>query len=433
MKYSFSLLLLIFCLAFPTKSFGQESPKEGYIIKNNGERLEGWLFKTNGDEKYRSVTFSKEGYSKRTTFYFDQIKEYGIGDRVKFLSAANFPEASNPYIDSTFLMVLVSGKLSLLQGIGPLFILMDSTNRLVPLSNAELEQQDVKGFTTAVYQEERRINTGVMVQLMQDCLPVAMKISNGEYQFEQNSKMLADIVLDYNQCQNSEHVNYLAKRKKIAFAVQVASGVNRYKPWYRDEREIVAVEDGPYISRYPYEYTQNLVLSAGGEIWFPSILDELSIQFRVATAEYSYGGSYYGPVFSGSDDSVSSFLDIDYRTLDLSIGLRYSFLPSSRVAPYIIFGGILRQHDTRTYEFHTVRFDTDKPEIVNDSRSAPDENGIYYGIGATIPTPRSLPIRLSVEYKAQTTSIPTTGEKAPLSAQSLREHGLHLVLSSRPF
>lgn len=433
MKYFFPLLLLLFCIAFSAESYGQESPKQGYIIKNNGERLEGWLFKINGDTKYQAITFSTKGYSNKTTYSFDEIREYGIGDRVKFLSAASFPETSNPSIDSSFLMVLVSGKLSLLQGIGPIFILMDSTRKLIPLSNVQLEQQDVEGFTTAVYQEERKVNTGIMVQLMQDCLPVAMKISNGGYQFEQNSKMLTDIVLDYNQCQNSEPINYLAKRKKIAFAIHLGAGVNIYKPWYRDEREMVAVEDGPYIADYPYEFKQALVLSAGGDIWFPAILDELSLQFRFSTAEYSYGGSYYGPVFDGADDSVSSFLDMDYRTLDLALGIKYSFLPSSRLAPYFMIGGILRQHETRTYEFHSVRFDIDKPEIVNESLTAPNENGVYYGIGATFPIPKSLPFRLSIEYRGQMTNIPSTRGKTPLSAQNLREHGLLLVLSSRPF
>lgn len=433
MKYFFSLLFILYCIAFPVKGFGQESPKQGYIIKNDGERLEGWLFKTNGDTKYRSVTFSSKAYSTKTTYTFDELREYGIEDRVRFLSAANFENTSQPSIDSTFLMVLASGKLSLLQGVGPVFILMDSTRNLVPLRNAQLEQQDVEGLTTAVFQEERKVNTGIMVQLMEDCLPVAMKVSNGEYQFEQNAKMLADIVLDYNQCQGSESINYLAKRKKIAFAIHLGAGVNIYKPWYRDEKEIVAVVDGPYIADYPYEFKQALAMSAGGDIWFPAILDELSLQFRFSTAEYSYGGSYYGPVFDGADDSVSSFLDLDYRTLDLALGIKYSFLPSTRLAPYFMIGGILRQHETRTYEFHSVRFDTDKPEIVNESLTAPNENGVYYGVGAIFPIPKSLPFRLSIEYRGQMTNIPSTRGKTPLSAQSLREHGLLLVLSSRPF
>lgn len=427
---------IIFCaflLGILTISRAQESPQQGYIIKSDGTKEIGWIYKVNGDARFNSVHFASRSFKKKIRYTFDEVTEYGIGDFEKYVSVLNFPESITPEIDSSFLQVLSAGKLSLLQGKGPRFILLDSTNILHPLRNVELGVRDVRGLDKEIYEEERRVNTGIMVQLMSNCLPLAIEISNGDNQFEQNGRLLADIVRDYNECQASPNIDYLSKRKKFAFAAHAGIGLSMNKPWFQRSGKFIPVEGGPYANNYNYEYSPSISLSYGAEFWLPFVYDQVSIIFQSSYTKYSFGGSYYGPVYKGSVDSVSSYLDLEYKALDISLGLKQSILPMSRFAPYVLFGGIFRQNMELNSDFHSVRFNTNKPTISNQRLSVVNKTGLFWGLGTTLPLDKKLPFRMSLEYKGSITGIPYRQSSVQIFTENFREHGVYLVVSSKPF
>lgn len=192
-------------LCFFSSSFGQDYFREGFIISLNQDTLKGEVAYRTKSSNYKTCLFrSSEGEKEYTTY---QISGYGFVNE-------NF--YTSEIVDSSFVEVLVSGKISLYKLDN--FYLVKKGDNVYPLES-KTKEANIDGTFGYVESNQWR---GAMLYLINDCLPNS-SATVSHMRFEEKS--LTKLVNKYNGCTGDEFEVFKETKPWSAFGYGISVGL----------------------------------------------------------------------------------------------------------------------------------------------------------------------------------------------------------------
>ncbi|NLF41397.1 MAG: PorT family protein [Bacteroidales bacterium] len=184
-NHSFILAFLFLMTALNT--FSQIRFQKGYIITNDGDTIYGELKNESNLNIYHYCVFKKDGVEKN--FGPSSIKAYRYEDNRHFESQI---------IDTVFVEVLVSGKLSLYKYENSYYVQKNKEEVLLlqpgvtELMTVEIEQGYQRGYYEGVFDDNKW--KGILRYLVQDCEKVYKKVQHIDF----NQRNLVNLANEYN-------------------------------------------------------------------------------------------------------------------------------------------------------------------------------------------------------------------------------------------
>ncbi len=227
MRSTFTLFIF---LLTGIASFAQINYEPGYIIKNNGNRVEVLIRNSGGIQRDGKLLYKTSEEASVNEATPADIKAFGIGDDLKFISrnVGIFDSANNgkeldeekepSFVDKeVFLQVFIEGEASLYfyGGKQNQFFYSTPTTDLESLIYKKYRDDKGKIFEN---REFRR-------QLFEDLKcndQLAGKLQRTDYRI----KDLIDVFTGYNECRNAEYRNYFKRDNEFKFNLSIRPGVN---------------------------------------------------------------------------------------------------------------------------------------------------------------------------------------------------------------
>ncbi|PSK80594.1 outer membrane beta-barrel protein [Prolixibacter denitrificans] len=304
MKKIFILSLFVFGLTM-TRGMAQSDFRSGYIINQQNDTVWGKVDYRQDSKRYQQCRFKKE----------DQIAEYSP-QQIKGYGFSNDEAYSSVVIDSSFVEILVEGKLSLYRQ-GPKFYVQKKGEKLQVLERkVETIIKDNK-----TYQRESDAWKGIMIYLTSDCLKNATNLLTNMHVTERD---LTQLVVKYNKCQGTNLTVYKEDKPwtKLVIGAAVGATYTTLKTTYH--MDMYSYMKDRYTSIDP---TVGVVLDFSS----PRIMEKLSLQPEVYFTKSSYTGFVVLNTVASTDYHNTQ---IDLTTISIPISLKYS-LPKREYSGYI--------------------------------------------------------------------------------------------------
>ncbi len=311
-----TLITLTWLLLVTHTVVGQILYEPGYVIGEDGQRLEGLIQHRDELRNPSDIRFKETDQSKPRTIEIDAVKAFGIGSNVRFLKAVVEIDRSthkqhmlnqnpNPewQEDTVLLQFLIEGDVSL-------FYFQDRKNTamFVRQGDAEIKQLIYKPYRDT--EDQLRYNTFYRNQLgfLLDCAEMEGKpLDQLRYS---KSEMIAYFKA-YYACTGSSFQDYTLKPKRDAFNLYITGG-------YRN----ASFQSVPFYFRplqlQKLDFGQDQGLTFGLD--FEYILPFNRNRWALFVAPMYHR-------FSGTAEFDGDVLSADYRALELPLGLRrYYFI-----------------------------------------------------------------------------------------------------------
>ncbi len=308
MKFS-SILLLIFTMT----SYGQVAFEKGYLIDNQGEKIDCLIKNTDRFDNLSSFSYKLKEDGEIIFGNISNVKEFGIGGFIKYTRASVSIDRS-PMLDYTkapkfssetlFLKVLVSGRTTLLR-----YFEGETKRFFFKVGENNLEQLVYKKYylNESQIQENNHYRQQLLLALPCENLPDS-KLRKLKYQEDE----LISFFEAYNVCVGSDYIRYKEAKKKLLFNVKVRPGINFANFNINQTRSDRADAEFDLGSTFRIGIEAELYLNFNRNKW--SILFEPSYQKfpdREATV-----------LASAVTTDIASF---SYSTIELSFGPRHHF------------------------------------------------------------------------------------------------------------
>jgi hypothetical protein len=301
MKYHFSLLCTIGAL-LPAICFSQGDFRRGYVIKNNGDSLSGFVDYRIGTKSLKTAYFRASKKDATTKFTPEQIMVYGFRGDKRFESA-QLPGKEG----KVFVEVLVKGQMSLYRHGGTYYVGKDSLIRLVKGEDRTLVTE--KGN----FVKSQNSYAGVLNILLSDC-----QLQANATKLNEND--LSAIIQNYNRCKGTPGRVYKEAVPLWRINYQLLAGMN------------TSTLSGDF-EKNAFRKDRSLMVGGGVDISFPKSIDRLFISFE---ANYnSYITHSY--IETGSPQIRRTDYFIDASFIRIPFGIRYNFFHDHRT-PYIKAG-----------------------------------------------------------------------------------------------
>ena len=310
-------LLILLSTLISIQAYSQIIFEHGYFIDESDQKIE-CLIK-NVDWNNNPKKFEYKLSSDASTQYanIQTVKEFGINGISKYISAdvkidrssnsiKEMSDVMNPVFEEEqlFLKLLIDGDASL-------FIYRDGN-----LSRYfyKVKDSEIKQLVYKKYLSNGRINENITFrqQLLNDikCPSIALNdIENIDYRKES----LIRIFTKYNQCINSDFINFEEINDKDAFNLTLRPGVNLGH---------LKIENSDSPSRnINFDKKINVRFGIEAEFILPFNKDKWSI-----ITEPTY--QYYASTQSKETQSISGGIivsEVDYQSIELPIGVRHYF------------------------------------------------------------------------------------------------------------
>ena len=328
------ILFLIIGLSFSINCNSQVAFNKGYYINNLNQKINCLI---EDEDWYNNPTEFKYKISKQTeteTLSIDSIKEFGINNASKYIRFnVNIDRSSydrislldydkNPTFkkEKLFLKVLIEGEASL-------FIYRDKniTRYFYKTNEHDIEQLIFKKYKIQGDEEEIVAeNNNFRRQLYHNlkCSDIAM---NDFLRIDYKKNDLLKFFINYNNCSNSEFVNFDKKTKRDLFNIKIRLGLNNSS---------FAITKDPYEKSLRYkipDYGNKLALRIGMELEFFMNFHKKKWALIIEPTYQYYKSEVPTPE---TPDRESAYVDfgpgdrrIDYKSIELPVGIRrYIFL-----------------------------------------------------------------------------------------------------------
>ncbi|WP_436516384.1 hypothetical protein [Ekhidna sp. To15] len=315
MSKKFNLTLIVILISL-SNSFGQNDFRNGYIITNDNDTIQGQADYRSNSKNYESCIFKSEEGERE--YFSSQIKGFGyIND--KFFSSQ--------IIEGSFVEVLVDGDISLYRSRDKYHIKKDTS--LYDLESI-VEEVEIDG---KIGTRETSRWRGILNYLTGDCLKNS---TSSIASLKLDEKSLTRFILKYNSCKGSEFTEFKASKPWTQFDFGATLGLSR--------SEITTISSGSFAY---LDNTYNSIDPSVGvliAISSPRIAEKIAFQGELHFLKSSY--SSLVELEGSSTQYHDTFIDL--TTLSIPLSLKYSF-PEKKYGLYLQ-GGI-------NYDYH-LRSDT---------------------------------------------------------------------------
>jgi len=321
-------ILLIIPIIFGPKCFSQISFENGYYIDNSNQKVECLIKNNDWESNPTKFDYKHTDTTKQKTLTIESVKEFGIYNRSKYVRyTVNIDRSSdrldkidnniNPIFQQEilFLKVLIEGRANLYfyndNGLIRFFYCNDSS---------EVEQLIYKIYLTS--NNHISENNLFRQQLLDNlkCQDISVPdVQNLKY----DRKNLVNLFETYNNCHNSESINFDEKQKRDLFNLTIRPGMN-YSSLYLKNY---------FLHRYEFDYKNELGFRLGIEVELimPFNNNKLALFFEPT---YQYFNSAATTVANVTIDQEIT-AKVDYKSIELPVGMRYYLFLNDRSKLYI--------------------------------------------------------------------------------------------------
>lgn len=311
------LLLFTFLLLPIFASYSQIIFEKGYFINENDQQID-CLIK-NIDWKNNPLNFeyklSENASVEKASI--ENVKEFGIYGQARYIRATVDMDKSSDYVkdlspernpvfmkEQLFLRVLVEGKASLYMYNNP-----NLTRFFYKKDNSNIQQLVYKRY---VINKNINENTYFKQQLLNDlkCASISGKdFENLKY----SSSKLIDLFVKYNECTNSEFINYESKPRQDLFNLSLRPGLNSSSLSLENLKESSRGADFDNKLNFRFGIEAEFILPFNKNKW--GILLEPTY--------HSYKSQKTTEVNNVSGGLLVS--NVSYNSLEVPVGLRHYF------------------------------------------------------------------------------------------------------------
>lgn len=291
----------------------QSQYRKGYVVKNSGDTITGFIGYREGDRNYKVCDYRKTKDQKSVEFLPNEILSYGIDDDAQFITNEIL---LNDTKEKVFFEVLVKGKISLYKYFYRFFVTKND-NEFHELENKKTEVS-VDGKN---YVKKSKRYVGTLSYMMTDCNGVRNDIEKALVR----ERELTELVEKYNDCTNQTSVSFKSKRPWFEFHFGGTLGFNASR---------LELQSG-YLPESEFDPAYSIMPGINFDFLSPRINERMSFHtglFYLATNYTSYSEIIYYENFVNRND-----LTIDSKQLKLPIGIRYTF-PVKKYTPYLNIG-----------------------------------------------------------------------------------------------
>ena len=309
------ILFLAIGISYSMKCNSQISYVEGYYINNSNQKIEGLIKNVDWENNPIEFEYKTTEQAEKKTLTIESVKEFGINNVSKYIRLdVNIDRFSNnldllssdknPIFkkEVLFLKVLIEGDASFLS-----YKDKSLTRYFYQTSNQDIVQLIYKEYKTP----ENKIGTNneFRRQLFNNlkCSDISMDdVKNIDYE----KKALLKFFTKYNNCNNSEFVNFEEKVKSDLFNLNIRPGLNSSSLFINNSA----------INSRSTDYGNELAFRIGLEFEFIMGFNKNKWAVIIEPT-YQY--------FKAEDNDITNLsnTNVDYKSLELPIGVRhYLFL-----------------------------------------------------------------------------------------------------------
>lgn len=340
------ILILLVILA-GTHSYSQNDFKKGYLINNDGIKVDclirdqGWM------NNPVSFTYMLNENSQKISGMMNNVSEFGIYDGVRYIRKKVFIDRSSndtntltdfrkPYFEeeTLFLKLLVEGKANLYSYVdGQIIRYFYDLNSETP---SQLIYKKYLISNTRIGENDR-----YKQQLLTDlnCSDETLKkVSKLRYSEDD----LTNYFIEYNQCKGANYTSYLPEKetKKGEFNFYLKMG---------PDLSFMKVKRG--FTAAGTTFNMNTSLKAGSEIEYemPFNNKKLSAYLQAFYRSYHQEKEYYA--------TYQTNLVVDYRSVEMALGFRYYSYINANTKMYFDAGFVIDKPFNSNIEFEIDSFE----------------------------------------------------------------------------
>lgn len=309
-------IAITLCVLMSISAFSQTDFKKGFIINNQGEKINGYVNYKENSSIYEYCEFKSTLESEVKKYFPNLIKAYGFENDKFFLSKNISSEVNNS--ENKFLNVIISG-IATLYRIGDTFYLEKDT--IFKELNNELLVKNTQNLN--VYRRPSKRYIGILKVFFKDCPEVKIKIEKINY----NERDLEKLVNEYNKCRGQESIVYKKLKPKFRAEFGFFFGLSSLNINYKHDFL------NPLFFTDKSSNTSSLF---GGftEIYMPRFSERVSFYTGVFFSENklseSENNSKYGI-------NTLEKVNTNLKRLKIPLGVRYTF-PKKKITPFFTIG-----------------------------------------------------------------------------------------------
>jgi hypothetical protein len=285
------IILFVVSAISITPCFSQENFLPGYLVRNNGDTVSGFIDYRNWERNPDIISFREKSPATTIQYTPGRIKGFGVLDEI-YESATIETEMSpdnttsllfKPELkiqtDSTFLQVMIRGEKSLYfymnrLGKEQFYIKQGSTYELL-IYKRYFKDQDGEN----VIAENRRY-IGQLQLYLNDCPSVKTKLENMDYR----KKSMENLFLAYIKCTGSK-IQFQKKTEKLRTEIGILAGLSLTTLKFTSEYYTLLVDAGyPQSVNFTGGIFFDVVLPRNMSKW--SLCNELTFSTYKVTSHY---------------------------------------------------------------------------------------------------------------------------------------------------
>lgn len=303
-------------------SFGQKNYLPGYIIRNNGDTLRGFIDYRNRELNPDKIYFKENLRGKRTEYTPMNCKSFRVLDEYyagAIVTTEISPDDSRQLddgpelklrTDTTFLQAMISGKKSIYFymnkfGNEQFYIRNDSSFELL----IRKKYKKNTGNQTLVFENKKYI--GQLAIYLHDCPTIQKQLEKTEYR----KKSIEDLFLYYYNC-NSSGIKFQKKTEKSRVEFGVLAGMSMTKLNIKSN-------DFSYTSDPVHSLSMNFTGGLFLEIIFPRNRGKWSLCNELTYSNFSENGTMEEYTDASRYNITTSTLGYSYIKLNNLLRFKY--------------------------------------------------------------------------------------------------------------
>ncbi len=310
------IVLIIVTFFFLQNNFSQNDFREGYIITNKNDTINGFINYREGLRKFKYCDFKEYENQNVISYEPNQIKGYRYLNDKHFISKVFIKDDLK---EKVFFEVLVKGKVTLYKYNGVYYVEKDDdayhelTNDLI-----KIYKDDKEYFKY----DKRHIST--LSYLLSDCTSIKEKINEVKI----TEKELTELIELYNDCIGEPSITFKENKPWFKTHFGLIIGVNSSKINFSSDYQNLE-----YITS-DFDRSNSIMPGLYFDFISPRINERIAIHVGLFYLNSSYKSS---SIIEISNITDRNEVTIELKQLKVPLGLRYTF-PEKNFTPYFDLG-----------------------------------------------------------------------------------------------
>jgi len=315
MKKQLLVLILITISSIP--SYAQLNFEKGYLIDETDNRVECLIKNDDWKNNPKEFKYKMNDEGNIQDASIENIKEFGVYDKFRFIKTKVDIDRSSDFVNNLsdqkepifkeevlFLKVLIEGEASLYQ------YYEDTLKRyFFKIDDSEIKQLVYKRYELDDYIILK--NTSYKQQLFKNFICEAIETSDLE-RLRYTKNELKKLFKTYNDCIDSDYVNYDANSKKVSVNLSIRPGLSNSAFEIKDLSELRNTDFGSNTS-FRFGVEAEFILPTNNDRW--GLIIEPTYR--------SYEAEQTREVNNVSGGIIVS--KVDYTSIELPVGARHYF------------------------------------------------------------------------------------------------------------